>query len=189
MAENKRQQVSQMRITDEEFEMLKDTFADRDEFLKTIRNLFLGLEISEDEKKQITDLFGKNVKLRKLMRKQFLPEIQGDLPIGQAIDLWMTIDLKDKDIFQIQQVVGARRKLIDMIEIALKLLKDIDGDVVNLEAWEKLPWVEGTDTALIARNTFISHIDQQLQTIKVLAGMKKETVDETKNRLLQNSSK
>ncbi len=188
--ENKRQKVSQMRITDAEFEMLKSVFADQDELLKTVRNLFLGLEISEDEKKQISDIFGKNETLRRLMRKQFLPEIQADLPIGQAIDLWMTIDLKDKSPLEIYHILQSRRLLIELIEKSLILLENPDSEKVSLSSWigisedERLLGVN-----LIARNTFISHIDQQLQTIKILAGVKTETVDETKKRLLQDSSK
>lgn len=178
-----------MRISDTEFEMLKSTFAERDELLKTIRNLFFGLSVTDDEKKQIKDLFGTNKVLRKLMRKQFLPEIQPDLPIGQAIDLWMTIDIKDKDSLQIRHIVEAREKLNGMIEKSLNLLEDPNETPVDLSAWNRVPWVEGLDTSLIARNQFISHIDQQLNTIKILAGMKTETVEETKKRLLQDSSK
>lgn len=170
-----------MRISDTELEMLKSTFSDRDELLKTIRNLFLGLSLIDEEKKEIKRTFSSE-SLRKLMRKQFLPEIQGDLPIGQCIDLWMTIDLKDKDEGQILQIIESRKKLVSMIEIALKLLEDIDGEVVKVHEWV-------STTGLIARNQFISHIDQQLMVIKTLAGVKSETVEETKKRLLQNSSK
>lgn len=181
--------TKQLRISDNEFELLKSTFADRDELLKTMRNLFFGLPMSDDEEKQITDLFSGNETLRRMMRKQFLPELQSDLPIGQAIDLWMTLDLKDKDIIQIRQSVDARAKLLEMVEKALNLLEDVRGEKVDLTAWQKGAWTEGKDTSLIARNTFISHIDQQLATIRVLAGMANETIEETKKRLLQDSSK
>ena len=178
---------SEMRITDVELELLKSTFADREELLKSIRNLFFGLPMSEDEKTEIKRTFS-GEQLRKLMRKQFLPEIQADLPIGQCVDLWMTIDLKDKDISQIRQIVEARKELIDMIKVSLELLESVDGTPVNLNGWVNKVWADGLDSSLIARNQFISHIDQQLAVIRTLAGVKTETVEETKKRLLQDST-
>lgn len=186
MAEQKKQQ---MRISDVELEILKSTFADRDELLKTIRNLFFGLALNEDEKKQIRDTFS-GEQIRHIMRKQFLPEIQKDIPIGQCIDLWMTIDLKDKLPEQVRYIIISRKKLIDMIEWSLKLLENPEGLKVDLNQWqqeEEIPELIGT--SLIARNTFTSHVDQQLLVIKTLSGLKTETVEETKARLMKDSSK
>lgn len=186
MSEKKK--VQQMRISDVEFELLKSTFAEREELLKTIRNLFFGLPLTEDEKRQIREVFSSEA-LRKLMRKQFLPELQNDLPIGQAIDLWMTIDLKDKDDDERMRIIESRRILIEMIEKSLKLLENPEGELVDLTAWERIPRLEWFTSNLIARNTFISHTDQQLAVIRTLSGQKLETVEETKKRLLQDSSK
>ncbi|MFA6314975.1 MAG: hypothetical protein WC648_01215 [Candidatus Paceibacterota bacterium] len=186
---NEKRKVQSMRISDAEFELLKSTFSEREELLKTIRNLFFGLPITDDEKKQIRETFSGEA-LRKLMRKQFLPELQNDLPIGQAIDLWMTIDLKDKAPEQARYIVIARKLLIEMVEQSLKLLENPDLVPVDLTEWqikEEAPDLVGT--SLIARNTFISHTDQQLAVIRTLAGQKLETVEETKKRLLQDSSK
>src|SRR3990167_7003412 len=95
--------IQQMRISDVELDLLKGTFADKDEVMKIIRNLFLGLETSNDEKELVRSLF-KGEALRKMMRKQFLPELQPDIPVGQNIDLWMTIDIKDKDGYSQRQM-------------------------------------------------------------------------------------
>lgn len=180
-----------MRISDEELEILKSTFSEREEFLKTIRNLFFGLPVSDDEKKQIRETFS-GEKLRKIMRKQFLPEIQPDLPIGQCIDLWMTIDLKDKSPGDAYTILTARSLLIPMIDKSLELLSNPELLPVDLGinpskwVWSISP---SPEVSIIARNQFISHIDQQLATIRILAGMKTETVEETKKRLLQDSTK
>lgn len=178
--------TQKMRISDTELEILKTTFADRDELLKTIRNLFFGLPITDDEKKQIKDLFGSSPVLRKLMRKQFLPEIQSDLPLGQTVDLWMMIDLKDKGSEEIQFIVRTRKKLIEMIETSLLMLENVESTPVSLLEWDN---ELVNDAFLIARNQFISHTDQQLAVIKVLAGLKSETVEETKKKMMQDSSK
>ncbi len=185
MAEQKKQQ---MRISDAELEILKSTFADRDELLKTIRNLFFGLEMAVEEKKQIRDTFS-GEQIRTVMRKQFLPEIQRDIPIGQCIDLWMTIDIKNVDEDEKLRIIQARAILIDLIEKALKLLENPDGEVVNLNSWMNEPKENWFTSHFIARNTFTSHIDQQLMVIKTLAGLKTETVEETKSRLMKDSNK
>jgi len=112
MSESKGQE---MRITDADLSMLKNTFADNDELLK-------------------------------LLRKIFLPEITASAPIGQNLDLWMTLKLEDMSPEQA------------MVKI-------------------------------LARNTVISHIESCLGQIKILAGQKTETVEQTKANLKKNSNK
>ena len=180
--------IQQMRISDVELDLLKGTFADKDEVMKIIRNLFLGLETSNDEKELVRSLF-KGEALRKMMRKQFLPELQPDIPVGQNIDLWMTIDIKDKDGYSQRQMIEARGELIDMMDKALNLLVDPYLSLVDLSAWSRKPWGEGKAGSLLARNTYISHIEAQMGVIKVLSGLKSETVEETKERLMKNSTK
>jgi hypothetical protein len=178
----------QMRITDNDFELLKSTFANRDELLKAVRNVFFDIA-TEDEKKMVSDTFSSNEVLRKLMRKQFLPEIQGELPIGQAVDLWMTVDLKDKTLDNAFTIITSRNKLIPMIEQALNILENPQAPTVNLNVdLKNVRWADRPDIDLIARNQFISHIDQQLTAIRILAGQPNETVEETKKRLTQDST-
>ncbi len=114
MNENKKA-GSQMRITDADLSIIKNTFAENDELLK-------------------------------VLRKVFLPEITEDTPLGQVIDLWMTVKIEDLTPEQA---------------------------LINIKA----------------RNTLITHIEQQLLQLKFLAGMKSETVDQTKERLSKDSSK
>ena len=104
------------------------------------------MRITDAELAIIKSLFAENEPALKLMRKIFLPELDPNAPIGQNIDLWMTVKIEDMDK-----------------EAAL----------VNLKA----------------RNTLISHVEQQLMQLKVLAGLKKESVEETKERLAKDSSK
>ena len=104
------------------------------------------MRISDEELSLLKATFSENDKLLKLLRKLFLPEITADAPIGQNIDLWMTINLENKT---------PEQAIID----------------------------------LKARNSLIGHIESQLVQIKMLAGMKDETVEETKARLKQDSSK
>lgn len=104
------------------------------------------MRISDKELELIKSTFAGNEELLMLLRKVFLPEIQPNLPLGQNLDLWMTLKVED---------MTAEEALIN----------------------------------IKARNTLISHIEFQLNSLKALAGQKNETVEETKNRLAQNSNK
>ena len=104
------------------------------------------MRITDKDLQILKATFAENDELVKLLRKIFLPELSVDAPLGQNIDLWMTMDLKE----------------MTADEIAIQVL---------------------------ARNTVIQHVEQQLQTISLLAGRKDETPEETKERLQKNSSK
>lgn len=104
------------------------------------------MRITDAELSLINNTFAGNDPLLKLLRKIFLPELDPKAPLGQNIDLWMTLKIDDMPMEQA---------------------------LVNLKA----------------RNTVISHIDQQLIQLRTLAGFKKETLDETKKRLEADSSK
>jgi hypothetical protein len=108
-------QKSEMRISDLELSALKNTFAENDTLLKTLRKIFL-------------------------------PEVTADAPIGQNIDLWMTLDINGMSP---------------------------EEAMLNLKA----------------RNSLIGHIENCLLQIKILAGQKEETVEQTKERIKKNSSK
>lgn len=104
------------------------------------------MRISDIELSLIKNTFADNDQLLKIMRKVFLPEITGDTPIGQSIDLWMTVKVEDMSP---------------------------EEAIMNLKA----------------RNTVIQHLEMCLMQLKVLAGQKDETIEQTKERLKKDSSK
>jgi hypothetical protein len=104
------------------------------------------MRITDAELSLIKMLFADNDVALKLLRKIFLPEITADAPIGQNIDLWMTLKVEG----------------VPMEEA-----------IINLKA----------------RNTVIQHLEMCLNQLKVLAGTKTESVEETKDRLAKDSSK
>lgn len=173
----------EMRLSDAEQELLKATFAEADDLLLTVRNVFFGLPLTDEEKKQIRAIFS-SAPLMRLMRKQFLPEFQPDIPLGQNIDLWQLADLKGKDEFQITQELRATANKIDFIEKGLARLNDPELENISLS-----PPVDSDHLWLAGRILYVNHVDRQLQTIKILAGMKTETIEQTRERLLKDSSK
>lgn len=104
------------------------------------------MRITPDEIELIKRAFGNNEPLLRLMRKIFLPEIDPSAPIGQIIDLWMTIDVKDMSA---------------------------EDALINLKA----------------RNTLISHLDQQLMTLLLISKMETQSEGEVKAKIEKDSSK
>lgn len=173
--------VQQGRISPKEKKLLKGVFSANEDLLLLVRDLLLGFELSSDEAKQIETTF-KSPELRKLVRKLLLPELERNIPIGQTIDLWMTLQHTERTPFSVS--VEARHHLIDDLEIALALLTNPNSEKVDL-------WVGGTvdEAALMARNTFISHIELQMNAIRVLANEPEETEAQEIARITKNSNK
>lgn len=103
------------------------------------------MRITDSELGIIKSTFGDNDALLKLMRKVFLPEVDITAPVGNQVDLYMS----------------------------LKNEGTLEQQLINLSA----------------RNALIAHIEMCLLQLKLLAGKKEESVEDTKERLKKDSSK
>lgn len=104
------------------------------------------MRLNDTDLSMIKNTFAGKDELLKVIRKIFLPEITADAPIGQSLDLWMTLKVEDMSP---------------------------EDALINIKA----------------RNTVIQHVEMCLNQLKVLAGMKEESVEETKKRLKKDSNK
>ena len=104
------------------------------------------MRITDEDLAIIKGAFADNEPLLKVLRKVLLPEITPDAPLGQIIDLWMTVDIDSQTPEQAY---------------------------INIKA----------------RNLVIAHVENNLRQLSNLAGTKAETVEQTKARIMQNSSK
>ncbi len=92
------------------------------------------MRITSEEIKLIKSTFKGNPKLLKLMRKIFLPEITHDAPLGQNIDLWMTVPIQN--LTNEEKVINliARNNFIQHLESQLlQLMILAETDVKTLE--------------------------------------------------------
>ena len=80
----------QMRFADEELALIKATFGGSDG--------------------------GVNETLLKLLRKVFLPEYDPTAPVGQAVDLWMTLDVRSLSPDEAYVRLLARNELISHVD-------------------------------------------------------------------------
>ena len=92
------------------------------------------MRFKEGEIELIKAVFKDNEILLKTLRKIFLPEITADAPLGQNIDLWMTIPVGQMSEQQAIINLVARTQLIQHIESQLLQLKILaNTDVKTLE--------------------------------------------------------
>jgi len=178
-----------LRFTDKELKLMKNVFADKDEMLIAIRKVMLQIEPTEKEDILIKEVIKGEVPA--LLRKVFLPTIDGDAPLHQVVDLMMTIKLDDKTPEEAHPHIMARKQMIDYIDQQLCKIeeKKRNAEIIFEELSGKFDTVEDEYISLIARNTIVQHVEQMLAQIMVLAGTKEETEEEMHKRLEQDSSK
>jgi hypothetical protein len=83
------------------------------------------MRFTEDELRLIQETFKNNEKLLKVMRKVFLPELDPDAPLGQVIDLWVSIPLKEMNPQDAMVNMLARNQLIMHVEQQLMQLQSL----------------------------------------------------------------
>lgn len=80
------------------------------------------MRITQEEIELIQRVFKGNDKLLKLMRKMFLPEIDPNAPIGQVLDLWMTVKIDEMTPEEAMINLKARNSLISHVDQVLMQL-------------------------------------------------------------------
>lgn len=171
------QQYQQMRLSETEHNLLKSVFKDNSELLLLVRNAFLGFRLTKDEEKVLQTF---TPPLHKVLRKIFLPELEKDIPIGQSVDLWMTLNAEG----EVEVIIDARQQLIDYLELGLKRLRDSETDIDLTVSSRKI-----SPAFLIARKNYITHVELQLKVIQALVEKKDETEEERVIRQAKDSMK
>lgn len=182
-----------MRYSDAEMSLMKNTFAENDELLFALRKVFLQMPLDVIDKDILNAVTSKPAVLA-LIRKSWLPTLDPKAPIHQLIDLWMTLEIKDKSFEEAWQNMTARRTLIAYLEQQLQVLENnLDTKLIKIN-FADLSNMDSTKdqfvafTNLLARNAMIGHTEMQVSQFLMLAGKKDESVDQTATRL-RNSSK
>lgn len=179
-----------MRYTDKELSAIKNTFADNESLLIALRKSFLQLPMKKEE---VVMIKGLNKETKDLIRKTFVPEIDGDAPLFQMADLFVGVgsDIKERDIESAYPRILAKdleKKYLNqqMNEIETEKKGDISfKELINISGKnESEAFINVT-----AFNYLLSYIDSQLNQLQILAGSKDETVEQTKDRLFKDSSR
>lgn len=186
-----KQKRSNLRFTDVEMQIIKDVFADNIELLQALRKVFLQMPLDVVDKDLL--LVCKKPEVLKVIRKAYLPELDAHAPIHQMADLWMFAEIKGKKPDEAYIELVTREKVIAYLDQQLNFLKDektklpiVLADAVAIRPKAK---AEEMLVDFMFRNMIISHNEAQLQMFDILAGQTTESIEETKKRLAQNSSK
>lgn len=176
--------------TEDELELMKAVFSDNEPMLRLVQKVFYKADLSEHEQKMLNDL-RQNESLINLINKIFNPKINFERPIGHNLDLLKTIDFSNYAADFKDEIV-VRSKTVEMLENSINFLRSQDADnrfdIVNVSYVGK----DVTDDDVVflrARNAYVAHVEIQLSTIKVLSGLRTESVEETLKRLEKDSTK
>ena len=183
-----------MRYSEEELSLIKNTFAENEELLKTLRKFFWQFSLDPIQLEEIKKISAQK-ELVKLLRKTFLPFLEPDAPFQQVIDLWMTIKLEGITPENAHPIIQSREKLIQYLDQQLKYLENevVSEPKIYFKDLARMSNL-GVDSEenyinLVVRNMIISHVEMQLNQLIVLAGDKEETVNQTIERLKKDSMK
>lgn len=179
------------RYTDKEFALIKSTFADNEPLLKLLRKVFLQFKLTKEDINAL-GVISNSADLLMLLKKTYAPEIEEDAPLGQVMDLWLSVDQKQESPYDAVLALKVRKQLKELLAIGLARLEKPkekpSASVVDFEP-DFTKDEEELYIEFVARNALITHTEFQLTQLLILAGTKEDSVEETKKKLLQNSNK
>lgn len=180
-----------MRYSDAELALINATFAENDTLLKRMRKVFLQMTLTEEDKKILSVL--NKPELLAIIKKTFMPEVDVEAPIGQNIDLLMLSKTEGKDPIEAQRELDGRIRFQKVINKGIERLQTLSTygteDIVDYSPSLNRLTAEEDIIQLNVRNSVLTHTEQMLLQLKLLAGIKKETLEETKSRLAKDSTK
>lgn len=185
-----------MRFSSDEVDLMRSNLHENDTLLKIVRKRLLQMPLSESEKSLLLKSIPENSDLSRLIKKTVHPELDGDAPFFQMIDLYLNTDVKDKPEELAVINILAREKMTKYFDEVFAKFYDfsVTYDIKFkgfTENAQKRAVGDTTDLCadFLARNTILNHIDFQLSQLLILAGSKKETEEEKEKRLKKNSTK
>jgi len=181
--------IQTMRYSDEELALIKRTFADNYELLMAIRKVMLQMTLSGSELAML--LVFKQDDIFNVVSKTLLPELDGDLPFNQNVDLFMMINIENKSNDEALIQISSQDRMIKYFKQQLQSLRGKNDEKIKFEDFSILEG-KNQDNAIadiIARNKIVGYTESNLNQLLILAGQKEETVEETVERLKKNSNK
>lgn len=176
--------------SDSDIELIKATFAENDYLIIAVRKLFFGAELTQEEKNSIKEAF-KDPKVIEVLRRKIYPVFNAETPVGQISDPWIGVE---EQIFgasrdTISQAINSKAVAISMFEQAFNSLKNPDGEQVSIKFDPLSLNADELAINLIARNLYMKGVETGLLGVKMIAGKKDESIEQTLARLQQDSSK
>ncbi len=181
----------------DELSLIKNTFAENDTLLYTIRKVFLQFPLTDVEKGLVKQACTPEVV--ELLRKRMLPDLSSEYPLGQIPSLMTTLTdqlrAKNEDEMGLQfkakilEENYLAQRFYDLEEIVTGAKQDYTS--VNLKDLGKLEGKSKEEqfVDMTAYLFLLGYIDPMLLMMRSIAGEKKETIEQQKQRMTRNSSK
>lgn len=186
--------INQIYTSESDNQLLRKHFKGTDNqdspLLLSIRSLLLCFPITKGEADVIRITF-QDVNVRDAFRRKFYNQLSVNCPIGKEADFWFgtDIEVRDKDVNTIRQVIESKQLCYEMLQMAMNLLVDPSGIRPDI-SFDPKKVDDPLQIRFLARNKYIGTVVNCLVQIKVTVdNTKDETLEETKTRLLKNSSK
>lgn len=182
----------------EELSLIKNTFAENEPLLYTVRKLFLQFELTDDEVVHLKSAISPEVV--EVLKKRILPDLSPEYPLGQIPSMMTTLtdQLKSRDIDEMSPHFEAKileeRYLRQQFAELERVLADKPASELPPIILSELGDLEGKDAHeqfvdMTAYLFLLGYIDPMFILIRSIAGEKAETIEEQKKRMTRNSSK
>lgn len=181
-----------MMFNSAELSLCKNTFADNDVLMYTIRKVFLQMPMTDVEKGLIKQAMTPEVIA--LLKKRILPSISPELPLGQLPSILNNLsdNLKTMTVAEIAPHFKSKAKQIAYLQQQFDVLSGASTDEpIRLADFEKLDG-KTDEERFVDITTYLfllGWIDPNLILYRNMAGMKDESEADQKKRLTRNSSK
>jgi hypothetical protein len=194
MAEEKEKRLN--RFTKEEESLIRNTFKDREDLLKTLRKFFLQFPLDAVDQ-SLLEVNCKNKELLKVIRRRFLPEVEADLPFStltKQVDQFTVIPVNQLMAESVVGHIKAMDRFRQYMEQQLKILesgKFTTEPKMKLRDMTKVEGKGDTDLYLdiFARNQVLEQVEQQLLLLDLKANERELTKDELDDMRRKNSNK
>jgi hypothetical protein len=171
--------------------LIKQVFGKHPNLVQLMQSLFLGFELTSDEKELIKSTFT-NDELFEAIRRRIAPRLERDTIVGQQSDEWagLETDIYGSHPDKIYQAVHYKKEAIAMANKAVALLRNPDGEQIDISFDPDSKINDPLQIKLLARNMYIKMIQNQLSTIWIISEQKEgENPQQTAERILKDSAK
>lgn len=185
-----------MRFSNDEVDLMRSNLHENDTLLKIVRKRLLQMPLTESEESLLQKQIPQGSDLAALIKKTVHPNLDGDAPFFQMIDLYLNTDVKDKpEELAVINILARETMTKYFDEVFAKFYEFGASFEMSFKGFtENVKERASGDTRdlcadFLARNTILNHVDFQLSQLLILAGSKKETAEEKETRLKKNSTK
>lgn len=181
----------------EELSLLKNTFAENEPLLYTLRKVFLQFDLSKDEVVHLKSAINEDVV--NVLKKRILPDLSPEYPLGQIPSMMTTLtdQLRARDVEDMRPQFSAKvveEQYLNQQFTALEAIladKEVPKPKIVLKDLGQLA-DKPADEAFVEMTAYLfllGYIDPMFILIRSIAGEKAETLEKQKERMTRNSSK